>query len=192
MGKTINPAHITVLLSHVWPCFFTGRLNNLWTNLRELWAKEKAGSGTPTKWWWQRFSPNFKLSMFYMFSLLFASLCVCFPYIILNLLFVFCFLSQKWIKFQRDFENFRTACIPWERKIKEVESKFCLAAEQRLLVDRCWSSKSPQCPQVTSGHRWRLTLSSCAGCTAWTWSSLVSLLDWWSSLRWKDVVLFLD
>lgn len=31
---------------------------------------------------------------------------------------------QKWIKFQRDFENFRTACIPWERKIKEVESKF--------------------------------------------------------------------
>ena len=33
------------------------------------------------------------------------------------------FKSQKWIKFQRDFENFRTACIPWERKIKEVESK---------------------------------------------------------------------
>lgn len=35
------------------------------------------------------------------------------------------FLSQKWIKFQRDFENFRTACIPWERKIKEVESELC-------------------------------------------------------------------
>uniref|UniRef100_A0A8D3DNV3 Transmembrane channel-like protein n=1 Tax=Scophthalmus maximus TaxID=52904 RepID=A0A8D3DNV3_SCOMX len=30
----------------------------------------------------------------------------------------------KWIKFQRDFENFRTACIPWERKIKDVESHF--------------------------------------------------------------------
>uniref|UniRef100_A0A3Q3A8J3 Transmembrane channel-like protein n=1 Tax=Kryptolebias marmoratus TaxID=37003 RepID=A0A3Q3A8J3_KRYMA len=30
-------------------------------------------------------------------------------------------MTKKWIKFQRDFENFRTACIPWERKIKEVE-----------------------------------------------------------------------
>lgn len=30
---------------------------------------------------------------------------------------------QKWIKFQRDFENFKTTCIPWERKIKEVESE---------------------------------------------------------------------
>lgn len=29
---------------------------------------------------------------------------------------------QKLIKFNRDFENFKTACIPWERKIKEVES----------------------------------------------------------------------
>lgn len=35
----------------------------------------------------------------------------------------FIFQCQKWIKFQRDFENFRTACIPWERKIKEVESE---------------------------------------------------------------------
>ncbi|XP_068608718.1 transmembrane channel-like protein 2-A [Brachionichthys hirsutus] len=33
-------------------------------------------------------------------------------------------MAKKWIKFQRDFENFRTACIPWERKIKEVESHF--------------------------------------------------------------------
>nr|XP_057907816.1 transmembrane channel-like protein 2-A [Doryrhamphus excisus] len=33
-------------------------------------------------------------------------------------------MTKKWIKFQRDFENFRTACIPWERKIKEVESHF--------------------------------------------------------------------
>uniref|UniRef100_A0A8D3AT73 Transmembrane channel-like protein n=1 Tax=Scophthalmus maximus TaxID=52904 RepID=A0A8D3AT73_SCOMX len=34
------------------------------------------------------------------------------------------FFPIKWIKFQRDFENFRTACIPWERKIKDVESHF--------------------------------------------------------------------
>uniref|UniRef100_G3Q1P7 Transmembrane channel-like protein n=1 Tax=Gasterosteus aculeatus aculeatus TaxID=481459 RepID=G3Q1P7_GASAC len=33
-------------------------------------------------------------------------------------------MKKKWIKFQRDFENFRTACIPWERKIKDVESHF--------------------------------------------------------------------
>ncbi|XP_056602393.1 transmembrane channel-like protein 2-A [Triplophysa dalaica] len=33
-------------------------------------------------------------------------------------------MMKKWIKFQRDFENFRSACIPWERKIKEVESHF--------------------------------------------------------------------
>lgn len=33
------------------------------------------------------------------------------------------FLLQKWMKFQRDFENFKTACIPWEMKIKEIESK---------------------------------------------------------------------
>ncbi|KAG8429521.1 hypothetical protein GDO86_019957, partial [Hymenochirus boettgeri] len=28
------------------------------------------------------------------------------------------------MKFQRDFENFKTACIPWEMKIKEIESHF--------------------------------------------------------------------
>uniref|UniRef100_A0A3Q3K813 Transmembrane channel-like protein n=1 Tax=Monopterus albus TaxID=43700 RepID=A0A3Q3K813_MONAL len=33
-------------------------------------------------------------------------------------------MTKKWIKFQRDFENFRTACIPWESRIKEVESHF--------------------------------------------------------------------
>nr|XP_055056933.1 transmembrane channel-like protein 2-A [Misgurnus anguillicaudatus] len=33
-------------------------------------------------------------------------------------------MMKKWIKFQRDFDNFKTACIPWERKIKEVESHF--------------------------------------------------------------------
>lgn len=31
---------------------------------------------------------------------------------------------QKLIKFKRDFENFKTACIPWERKIKDVESQY--------------------------------------------------------------------
>lgn len=34
------------------------------------------------------------------------------------------FVSQKLIKFNRDFENFKTACIPWESRIKEVESLF--------------------------------------------------------------------
>uniref|UniRef100_H2MA81 Transmembrane channel-like protein n=1 Tax=Oryzias latipes TaxID=8090 RepID=H2MA81_ORYLA len=33
-------------------------------------------------------------------------------------------MAKKIIKFKRDFENFKTACIPWERKIKEVESHF--------------------------------------------------------------------
>ncbi|CAH2283263.1 transmembrane channel 2 [Pelobates cultripes] len=33
-------------------------------------------------------------------------------------------MLKKWIKFKRDFENFKTACIPWEMKIKEVESHF--------------------------------------------------------------------
>ncbi|XP_043916255.1 transmembrane channel-like protein 1 [Protopterus annectens] len=33
-------------------------------------------------------------------------------------------IPKKWIKFKRDFENFKTACIPWEMKIKEVESHF--------------------------------------------------------------------
>ncbi|XP_070819994.1 transmembrane channel-like protein 2-B isoform X2 [Chaetodon trifascialis] len=33
-------------------------------------------------------------------------------------------MTKKLIKFKRDFDNFKTACIPWERKIKEVESHF--------------------------------------------------------------------
>uniref|UniRef100_A0A8C6SQT2 Transmembrane channel-like protein n=1 Tax=Neogobius melanostomus TaxID=47308 RepID=A0A8C6SQT2_9GOBI len=33
-------------------------------------------------------------------------------------------MTKKWIKFQRDFENFRTSCIPWESRIKDVESHF--------------------------------------------------------------------
>ncbi|KAF3815940.1 hypothetical protein GH733_016045 [Mirounga leonina] len=31
---------------------------------------------------------------------------------------------QKWAKFLRDFENFKAACIPWENKIKAIESQF--------------------------------------------------------------------
>lgn len=41
---------------------------------------------------------------------------------------LFLLFCQKWIKFQRDFENFKTACIPWERKIKEVESESQISA----------------------------------------------------------------
>ncbi|XP_056888320.1 transmembrane channel-like protein 2-B isoform X2 [Takifugu flavidus] len=33
-------------------------------------------------------------------------------------------MAKKLIKFKRDFANFKTACIPWERKIKDVESHF--------------------------------------------------------------------
>ncbi|XP_064152921.1 transmembrane channel-like protein 1 [Anguilla rostrata] len=33
-------------------------------------------------------------------------------------------MVKKCMKFRRDFENFRTACIPWEMKIKEIESHF--------------------------------------------------------------------
>uniref|UniRef100_A0A3Q1FN05 Transmembrane channel-like protein n=1 Tax=Acanthochromis polyacanthus TaxID=80966 RepID=A0A3Q1FN05_9TELE len=33
-------------------------------------------------------------------------------------------MTKKCMKFQRDFENFKTACIPWEMKIKEIESHF--------------------------------------------------------------------
>ncbi|NWX51914.1 TMC2 protein, partial [Steatornis caripensis] len=33
-------------------------------------------------------------------------------------------MAKKWVKFKRDFANFKTQCIPWEMKIKEVESHF--------------------------------------------------------------------
>uniref|UniRef100_A0AAY4CWI4 Transmembrane channel-like protein n=1 Tax=Denticeps clupeoides TaxID=299321 RepID=A0AAY4CWI4_9TELE len=33
-------------------------------------------------------------------------------------------MLKRWMKFQRDFENFKTACIPWEMKIKDIESHF--------------------------------------------------------------------
>ncbi|NXU75724.1 TMC2 protein, partial [Oreotrochilus melanogaster] len=33
-------------------------------------------------------------------------------------------MAKKWARFKRDFDNFKTQCIPWEMKIKEVESHF--------------------------------------------------------------------
>ncbi|MEJ1278751.1 transmembrane channel-like gene family 1 [Cricetulus griseus] len=33
-------------------------------------------------------------------------------------------MAKKWIKFKRDFDNFKTQCIPWEMKIKDIESHF--------------------------------------------------------------------
>lgn len=30
---------------------------------------------------------------------------------------------QKWAKFLKDFEIFKAACVPWENKIKAIESK---------------------------------------------------------------------
>lgn len=35
-------------------------------------------------------------------------------------------LYQKWVKFKRNFNNFKKACIPWEGKIKKIESMFKL------------------------------------------------------------------
>ncbi|XP_070444086.1 transmembrane channel-like protein 2 [Equus przewalskii] len=33
-------------------------------------------------------------------------------------------MAKKWVKFKRDFHNFKTQCIPWEMKIKDIESHF--------------------------------------------------------------------
>ncbi|XP_066242716.1 transmembrane channel-like protein 2 [Saccopteryx leptura] len=33
-------------------------------------------------------------------------------------------MTKKWVKFKRDFGNVRTQCIPWEMKIKDIESHF--------------------------------------------------------------------
>ncbi|XP_017306790.1 transmembrane channel-like protein 1 [Ictalurus punctatus] len=33
-------------------------------------------------------------------------------------------MMKKWGKFQRHFNNFKKACVPWEMKIKEIESHF--------------------------------------------------------------------
>ncbi|ELK34500.1 Transmembrane channel-like protein 2 [Myotis davidii] len=33
-------------------------------------------------------------------------------------------IQPKWIKFKRDFDNFKNQCIPWEMKIKDIESHF--------------------------------------------------------------------
>lgn len=81
----------------------------LWKSLKGLWAKEKGGDSMHSKSWWLRYSITY-------FTL------TCF---ILNAITeYFLFVSQKLIKFNRDFENFKTACIPWESRIKEVESLF--------------------------------------------------------------------
>lgn len=164
--------------------FFTGKLKNLWISLKALWGKGKAESGMPTKWWWQRLGTIFRF---------YPCVCLCSASLICCL--VLFFKSKKWIKFQRDFENFRTACIPWERKIKEVESKFIVysssvfSSNGKLLLGRCKNWKCSHCPQVTLGHPLHLTLFSCDGCTAWTLCFLDSPLDLWSSLRWHHVVL---
>ncbi|KAG7318566.1 hypothetical protein KOW79_018321 [Hemibagrus wyckioides] len=33
-------------------------------------------------------------------------------------------VMKKWVKFRRNFNNIKKACIPWEMKIKEIESHF--------------------------------------------------------------------
>nr|XP_010590122.1 transmembrane channel-like protein 2 [Loxodonta africana] len=33
-------------------------------------------------------------------------------------------MAKKWVKFKRDLGNFKTQCIPWEMKIKDIESHF--------------------------------------------------------------------
>nr|XP_019589287.1 PREDICTED: transmembrane channel-like protein 2 [Rhinolophus sinicus] len=33
-------------------------------------------------------------------------------------------MTKKWLKFKRDFDNFKNQCIPWEMKIKDIESHF--------------------------------------------------------------------
>ncbi|GAA6109836.1 transmembrane channel-like protein 1 [Tachysurus ichikawai] len=33
-------------------------------------------------------------------------------------------VMKKWVKFKRNFNNFKKACIPWEGKIKKIESHF--------------------------------------------------------------------
>ncbi len=51
----------------------------------------------------------------------------------------FFFFFQKLIKFNRDFENFKTACIPWESRIKEVESPF-ISVYSSVLVKSVFSA----------------------------------------------------
>ncbi len=52
-----------------------------------------------------------------------------------RVIFIFLYYCncQKWTKFQRDLENFKTACIPWEMKIKEIESVTLLSLTFLLL-----------------------------------------------------------
>ena len=50
------------------------------------------------------------------------------------------YIFQKWMKFKRDFENFTTACIPWEMKIKEIESNY--ANNINIIPTSCFPSNS--------------------------------------------------
>ncbi len=51
----------------------------------------------------------------------------------------FFFFLPEINKFNRDFENFKTACIPWESRIKEVESPF-ISVYSSVLVKSVFSA----------------------------------------------------
>lgn len=46
--------------------------------------------------------------------------------VIMNNVVISLTVYQKFIKFRRNFNNIKKACIPWEMKIKEIESMFNL------------------------------------------------------------------
>ncbi|KAF5899129.1 transmembrane channel-like protein 1, partial [Clarias magur] len=45
-------------------------------------------------------------------------------------------MTKKWMKFQRHFNNFKMACVPWEMKIKEIESHFGSAVASYFILLR--------------------------------------------------------
>ncbi|KAM9447115.1 transmembrane channel-like protein 1 [Clarias gariepinus] len=45
-------------------------------------------------------------------------------------------MTKKWMKIQRHFNNFKMACIPWEMKIKEIESHFGSAVASYFILLR--------------------------------------------------------
>lgn len=185
MWKDTNPAHFIGHLSHLCFHFFTGRLNNLWISLRGLWAKEKAGSGTLTKWWWPRLGTAFTLSCF-VFVCAF-SLCN-----FQSLSFFFFFIISRNGSSSRGILRISEQPVsPGRGRLKRWKVSFVVGFSSWPATPSGQTLKNLlKRSQVTLGHLWHLTLSSCAGCTAWTWSSSASLLDWWSSLRWNDVFMF--
>lgn len=185
MWKDTNPAHFIGHLSHLCFHFFTGRLNNLWISLRGLWAKEKAGSGTLTKWWWPRLGTAFTLSCF-VFVCAF-SLCN-----FQSLSFFFFFIISRNGSSSRGILRISEQPVsPGRGRLKRWKVSFVVGFSSWTATPSGQTLKNLlKRSQVTLGHLWHLTLSSCAGCTAWTWSSSASLLDWWSSLRWNDVFMF--